>query len=332
MTSSRLDGAREIAIFIWIVDVDENRNHIPSLPSNLFGENAYMSRLKVIDLTNNGIREIRGKTFHHVANVERLVLDHNNISIADEEDKNFHHPRVFSNFVNLQELHLTNAFADNTDSALADDLHDIFVNSNLTKLYKLHLEQNEIKNFKDETVFCDLPDLHDLHLGDNDIPSLNFDVTCLRKLRYLDLEFNNITEFTQRELDALDALATSPGREENLQVEVNGNPLKCESVIRRFYPWTQTSRVQVRHLENLECAQAKYGKKYPVKVMSLIESRHVKISQSLTVLLAVLLCVLISLMVAYFYLKRDQMRSRFSPILEAITRKVQYTTIEAQDV
>lgn len=116
-------------------------------------------------MSNNGIHDVKGKAFHHVVGVTRLILNHNNISISSEEERNFHHPRVFSNFFNLEELHLTNAFADNTDATLADDLHDIFVNSNLTKLYKLHLEQNEIKNFKDDRVFCDLPNLHDIYLG-----------------------------------------------------------------------------------------------------------------------------------------------------------------------
>lgn len=73
---------------------------------------------------------------------------------------------VFSNFENLLELHLTDAFADNTPAEdLASDLHDIFVNSDLQELQKLHLEQNEISQFKDPSVFCDLPSLQDLHLG-----------------------------------------------------------------------------------------------------------------------------------------------------------------------
>ena len=52
--------------------------------------------------------------------------------------------RVFSNFENLMELHLTDAFADNSPEDLASDLHDIFFNSDLNQLRKLHLEQNEI--------------------------------------------------------------------------------------------------------------------------------------------------------------------------------------------
>jgi hypothetical protein len=73
--------------------------------------------------------------------------------------------RVFSNFESLVELHLTNAFADNSSEELAADLHDIFINSDLTKLRKLHLEQNEISHFKDPRLFCELNDLMDLHLS-----------------------------------------------------------------------------------------------------------------------------------------------------------------------
>ncbi|KAJ8965624.1 hypothetical protein NQ314_004016 [Rhamnusium bicolor] len=236
-------------------------NHISTLETNIFGDIVDLTMLKYIDMSNNGIRDIKGKAFHHVLGVERLILNHNNISISQEYEKNFHHPRVFSNFNSLRELHLTNAFADNTDAALADDLHDIFVNSNLTKLYKLHLEQNEIRNFRDERVFCDLPELHDLHLGDNNIPSLNFNITCLSKLRYLDLEDNNITKFSQRDLDTFDMLA-QPYRSENLRIQLEGNPFRCDSAIKNLYNWLHKTKVIVRDLDRLECHQAKYGKRY----------------------------------------------------------------------
>lgn len=106
-----------------------------------------------------------GKTYHHVQQVERLILNHNNLSISSQNVDL--HPRIFSNFLNLQSLHLTNAFSDYSSPELSQDLHEIFSNSNLTKLIKLHLEQNEITSFKDPNVFCSLPQLEDLHLGDN---------------------------------------------------------------------------------------------------------------------------------------------------------------------
>jgi hypothetical protein len=257
-------------------------NHVAVLEMNVFGDDAYLSELKIVDMSNNGIREIKGKAFHHVPSVERLILNHNNISISNEDDGNFHHPRVFSNFYNLKELHLTNAFADNTDSALADDLHDIFVNSNLTKLYKLHLEQNEIKFFKDANVFCDLPNLHDVHLGDNNIPSLNFNVKCLKKLRYLDLESNNITRFSEKDLEAFDSL-TGTDREENLILEIKGNPFRCDQAIKVLYNWLLETKVEVRDKDHLECHQAKYGTKYIMNLKNLAAAKHAKISQAITV-------------------------------------------------
>ncbi|KAL1505913.1 hypothetical protein ABEB36_005362 [Hypothenemus hampei] len=307
-------------------------NHLNILPSNIFGDEPYLSELQVIDMSNNGIREIKGKTFHHVTAVERLILNHNNISIAEEDDRNFHHPRVFSNFVNLQELHLTNAFADNTDAELADDLHDIFVNSNLTKLYKLHLEQNEIKNWKDDRVFCDLPNLHDLYLGDNQIPSLNFNILCLKKLRYLDLEYNNISKFSQKDLDTFDKLANEKGRTESLTLEIGNNPFKCDTAAKNLYIWSQRTAVKIRNEDKLECVNAKYGKKYIFNLKSISDKQQAKISKGLTILLGILVCVLLILSVAYAYLKKEMLRVKLSPVLDVISRKVQYTTIESQDV
>ncbi|CAG9768874.1 unnamed protein product [Ceutorhynchus assimilis] len=305
-------------------------NHISILPVNIFGEQADLTALEVIDMSNNGITEIKGKTFHHVGSVRRLMLNHNNISIAEEDDRNFHHPRVFSNFENLEELHLTNAFADNTDEELADDLHDIFVNSNLTKLYKLHLEQNEIKKWKDEKVFCDLPYLHDLYLGDNYIPSLNFNILCLKKLRYLDLESNNISKFTQEDLDTFDKLANDPSRTESLTLEIGNNPIKCDANSKNLYAWSQKTDVKIRNEDALTCWNVKFGKILNLK--SLTESKHAKFSKALMVLLVVLVCILLTLITAYVYLKKDSVKTKLSPVLEAITRKVQYTTIESQEV
>lgn len=40
-------------------------------------------------MTDNKIEEIKGKTFHHVPLVERLILDHNSISLNSHPS----HPR-----------------------------------------------------------------------------------------------------------------------------------------------------------------------------------------------------------------------------------------------
>ena len=73
--------------------------------------------------------------------VKRLVLNHNNLKISGR----YHHRRLLTNFESLEELHLTNAFTEVIDSKwYLDDLKDILLTAQMTKLYKLHLEQNEI--------------------------------------------------------------------------------------------------------------------------------------------------------------------------------------------
>lgn len=98
-------------------------NHLEELPWNVFGTLDSLPDLKVIDMSRNKIREIRGKAYHHVQHVERLILDFNELSLDPAKN----HPRVFSNFVSLLELHLTDAFEDDPPN-LAAMLHNIFVN------------------------------------------------------------------------------------------------------------------------------------------------------------------------------------------------------------
>lgn len=307
-------------------------NDISVLPWNIFGSYVNLSNLKVIDMSNNAIRDIKGKSYHHVPNVQRLILNHNNLSISSEaDDGNFHHPRVFSNFINLQELHLTNAFQDNTDAKLANDLHDIFVNSNLTKLFKLHLEQNEIKTFKDRNVFCDLPNLQQLYLGDNYLPDLNFNVSCLKNLEFLDLEANNITRFTQAELDALDRLSF-PFSNKTLIIDISRNKFRCDTSITKLYVWMHETNVTIRNRDHLQCYRNKYGNEYIFNLKGLVESRNLKFNKAMIVLLVVLVLILISLLGAYIYLIKDKLQKKLNPLLDVVTRKVHYTTIESQDV
>lgn len=307
-------------------------NHITELPWNVFGSYVNLSNLKVIDMSNNGIRDIKGKSYHHVPNVQRLILNHNNLSISsDADDGNYHHPRVFSNFINLQELHLTNAFQDNTDAKLANDLHDIFVNSNLTKLFRLHLEQNEIKNFKDKNVFCDLPNLEQLYLGDNYLPGLNFNVSCLKKLEFLDLEANNISRLTQAELNDLDRLSY-PFANKSLIIDIGQNKFRCDNSITKLYVWMHETNVTVRNRDHLQCYRNKYGNEYILSLKGLMESRNSKFNKAIVVLLVILVLILISLLGAYTYLVRDKLKNKLNPLLDVVTRKVHYTTIESQDV
>lgn len=315
-------------------------NFVPELPWNVFGAINDLENLTIVDMSNNHIREIRGKSYHHVPNVKRLILNHNNLSISsdDDDDVNHHHPRVFSNFVNLMELHLTNAFADDTSEELSEDLHDIFMNSNLTKLTKLHLEQNEIKKFKDKRVFCDLPSLRDLHLGDNLLEELNFNVICLSHLRFLDLERNKFTQMKLKDLNVLDILSKTQGRDTELIIDLTYNQLACDCTINNVQDWLKKTKVKIRNLDNLFC----YRQGRPSQPLLSVKfnkcrmpSRNITTTTGHTITLVflfVVFCtVLLSLVTVLVYINRNRIKKIVNPVMTNVSRKVQYTTIKDDD-
>lgn len=265
--------------------------------------------------------------------VERLILNHNNLSISpNEDDINHLHPRIFSNFLNLKALHLTNAFADYSSPQLSQDLHAIFVNSNLTQLRKLHLEQNEISRFKDRNVFCDLPLLEDLHMGDNYLKELNFNIICLHHLRFLDLERNHFQSIHSRDLEALELLENTAGRRESLIVDFNMNPFTCDCALFSFVNWLHSTNVSVRGADRLNCYK---NEEYTEHIMAInLKKCNVKTQNHndnighhifLVFFVVVLLFILMGLIGAIVYVSRERIKQLISPVHSS--RKVHYTTI-----
>lgn len=277
-----------------------------------------------------------GKTYHHVHQVERLILNHNNLSISSNEDEVNHlHPRIFSNFINLRSLHLTNAFSDYSSPELSADLHAIFVKSNLTNLQKLHLEQNEISRFKDRNVFCDLPQLEDLHLGDNNLRELNFNVMCLHNLRFLDLERNRFEYVKRRDIEALEMLEASAGRTERLIMDFSMNPFACDCSIYDFVNWLHSTNITVRSKERLMCNRIE---DHAERINALDFKRcQVKLQSTsgghqafLVFFLVVLIFVLIGLIGAILYVSKDRIKYLVPPVVSS--RKVHYTSIQDDEI
>lgn len=295
-------------------------NYLEELPWNVFGTLDRLPYLRVIDMSNNKIREIKGKAYHHVQRVERLILDFNELSLDP-------HPRVFSNFVSLLELHLTDAFEDGPPRDLAETLHDIFVNSNLTQLIKLHLEQNEISEFRDSNVFCDLPMLLDLYLGDNALTAFHFNISCLHKLRFLDLQRNKFAKVAERDLHAMDALIK---RNQNVSVDFTGNPLECSCKLNPFVKWMNKTKVFIRNKNNLRCTEG--GKSHKLHETKNCAPRLFSSSpRGATVLLFFLSVVLIALVCALIYVQRAKLQKRIEPILDSVNKRVRYTSIATGD-
>lgn len=299
-------------------------NYIEELPWNVFGTLDSLPNLRVIDMSNNKIREIRGKTYHHVQRVERLILDFNNLSLDPER----RHPRVFSNFVSLLELHLTDAFENGPPRDLAATLHDIFVNSNLTQLIKLHLEQNEISEFRDSNVFCDLPNLLDLYLGDNTLTALHFNISCLRKLHFLDLQRNKFTKILERDLHTMDTLVK---HNQNIAVDFTANPFECSCKLNPFIKWLNKTKVFVRNKDNLRCYEDNISHElYEIK--NCTPKLFSSTARGATILLFLLSIVLIGLVCALIYVQRTKLQKKIEPILDSVNKKVRYTSIATGEV
>lgn len=316
-------------------------NVLTSLPWNIFGKINEYPNLKIIDMSNNHIREIHGKTYHHVQQVERLILNHNNLSISPAEDdgSNYLHPRIFSNFVNLRALHLTNAFADYSSPELSENLHTIFVNSNLTRLNKLHLEQNEITHFKDRNLFCDLPQLQDLHLGDNNLREINFNIMCLHHLRFLDLERNHFEMVNRHDMEVLDMVENAAGRNEiktALMVDFNLNPFNCGCGLSEFVNWMRATNVSVRRKEQLKCRHDDYEESMMLANYQrcTVKSQWHNTTNGHQAFLVFFLCtiifMLLGLVCALLYVSKDRIRHFVSPVVSS--RKVHYTTIRDDEV
>ncbi|XP_037080335.1 asporin-like [Pollicipes pollicipes] len=311
-------------------------NFLEVLPTNIFGTVADFEDLETIDMSNNGIKEIKGKTYHRVSNVKTLILNHNSLYIVDSK----HHPRVFSNFMNLENLHLTNAFTEEVDSNwYMVSLEIIFQGSMLTKLKKLHLEQNEIWNLRDPRTFCHLPSLEHLYLGSNRFTGVDMDLQCLNKISFLDLEYNSIRRLDGNATARLDQLAA---KNPNFAVKLAMNPFYCDCDIKDFFEWMQTTRVRLVGSEMYRCFEGRPASNENLPVMKL---KHVECTpapaartSAASAVLGVLVFVMCVLLAVVLYMHRHQLVRRaktLQPQLRTaignVKRSRQYTNIEHEE-
>lgn len=312
-------------------------NNFETLPWNVLGIWDDHDKLEVVDLTNNRIKEIQGKSFHKVRNVKRLLLNHNDLYIVSAMS----HPRIFSNFESLEELHLTNAFTEQIDSKwYLRDLKDIFINSELRQLKKLHLEQNEIWEIKDDDMFCELPNLLDLHLGDNQLSDINFSLECLEKLRYLDLEYNKIRNLRPDTLQKLDKVFGN--RSSSSQIALHGNPYTCDCNLNDFYNWLSVTKARLVNKDEMRCYDGYplYNAGRRIKNIEELACPPLKASEHTTsgshhavttTLLTVLILLTGTLLGVVLWINRVTVRDKFRPLVNNFKTSLQYSTIDKQE-
>ena len=300
------------------------------------------TELQVIDLSNNRIQEMQGIAFNQIPWVKILILNDNELRVGSSMNQS----RIFSNFVqnfvNLEELHLTNAFAEQVDSKWSlTDLKNIFLSSQLRKLQKLHLEQNRIWEIKDKDMFCDLPALLDIHLGDNQLTDISFSLDCLERLRYVDLSYNKFRNIKQSTLNLIDKVFAGTDK----KIDLHGNPFHCDCEMNELYDWLRTkterdflankremrcydgfpdvnSGKRIVNIDVLQCAPMKVHRYDPTA------TSHYAITSTL---LTILILVTTTLLLVVLWINRITVKEKFSPLIENFKTSLQYSTLEKQE-
>jgi len=315
-------------------------NKLGELPNNIFGTIDY-DDLDVVDLSNNGITFIPGKSFHRVYNVRTLILNHNDIEISDRK-----RPRMFSNFGNLENLHLTNAFTEAVNSSYyLLSLQDIFYMSDLGLLLKLHLEQNEIYTIgRNASIFCQLPCFEQLYLGDNRLSDLDFDLHCMSDIHYIDLQHNSINQLSVDAMERLDKFVENS----KLTLELQQNPFMCDCFSSRFLKWLNTTKVTLRDLPEYKCADGIPRSNVGNSLASVdrekldcpieVEGSNKKsdgpqgYSSSTIGTLAFLLAFVTAVLLAIGYYHREKLKGYAEPYWSYMTRKIGYRGLVNEEV
>ncbi|XP_040581557.1 trophoblast glycoprotein [Lepeophtheirus salmonis] len=309
-------------------------NKLPELEWNIFGFFEKTGNLEVVDMSHNQIEEIPGKTYHRVGFVRKLILSHNNLRISGANS----HPRLFSNFYELEELDLRNTFSETVDAGYyLKDLKDVFISSNMTKLRKLNLEQNEIWEIQDKNMFCILPSLRELYIGDNQLQSIDIALNCLKKLTLLDVRYNKIKRLDKETIDRLEqAFGNGSGR-----LIMNENPFHCDCHLRPFYDWVFNTKANINK-EDLRCydgwPKGNAGRrlssitKLECPPDPLTEESKMAVSTSITqALLLILLLLVATLLSVFIWVNRAQFKGQLAPVVKSVQKSMQYKTINRDD-
>ena len=102
----------------------------------------------------------------------------------------------------------------------------------------------------DPKMFCDLPGLEQLYLGDNQLKSIDFEFDCIKKLKYLDLQYNKIKRLDEHTMKRIDKVfvQTEDGRTDK-KINLIQNPWVCDCYLKPFIDWVLSTNSTLQHKE-----------------------------------------------------------------------------------
>ena len=223
--------------------------------------------LKILNLSNNNIKEISGKAFHSAPELKTLILDDNEWQVSDKT------PRIFYSFMELKILSLNFAFSTSDEKVAniqVENLSDVFEGSEMYWLEELYLERNNLE-YVNAKIFQSLPSLRKVSLRDNVIMrsrglfnatchevtyAFNFDEVSHRIEEKCYLQEMDLYNNSLRYIDT-DFISELLRNNNFTSLNIHNNPLVCDCNMKPFVEMVATNDTVKNILvdfDNLKCS------------------------------------------------------------------------------
>nr|XP_020454253.1 leucine-rich repeat-containing protein 32 isoform X2 [Monopterus albus] len=292
-----------------------------SLQSLTFEKNTMLS-LENLFLQGNGLTTLDHNVFQGLPSIKYLQLQQNNLKICASEqkqcmpeltDQDYQHPPscvFFSSVRNLQFLYLS-------DNNLLTLPANAFAN---TSLKLLDLSWNPGLDMEKDSLSGLEHSLVDLLLRENNISSLNTDLSSLRSLKHVDLSTNLLTSLPmwnkESSIESLNLqnnnlvtleYSTMLTLERSLKTLYMGsNPLSCCKNL-GFVHMVQHSAVDVPDIDSVTCLHDEFSEPVNIKKVTQ-EMCHKQSTQNY--IIAVVVTLLIVMIVLALFVKRCHSKKR----------------------
>ncbi|XP_071121921.1 toll-like receptor 4 [Mytilus edulis] len=124
---------------------------------------------------------------------------------------------------------------------------------NLYNVEYINLSKNKIANIPN-LLFKEQHNLERLDLSENMIDDINFQISHMRKLMFLNVRNNRISTLSQYAMNELDSVAKENN---NLTIDLSGNNLVCNCDSLSFVKWIVNTPTNFHLLEKYECKTSK---------------------------------------------------------------------------